>query len=210
MDDLTPRAEVDGKHVMDRAHELFLERWNKGFRVTANRLSVILTLEGYVYIAPRVLRACMDQWIEKITVKTDQADPTQAKDLLELAAHNSELLAMSRISLAERDIEAIHRGMSVNLDAAEAISEEICKRLPSIKIDSPADLASLVDTMAKLAETAARMRRAASDIIRHQADALDEDGNAVDGTIIPPNRAQPPAQVFSALADFERYAGIKR
>lgn len=182
MDDATPRPQPT-LHIAVRAEQLWKERRAKGYVTSARQMAEILVAEGYRRVEPKIIRVWVAGWQEAEGTAVEEDNDS----LPGMVALGSELVANAKIAIADVDLDALLNGMKIMLDTSNAISGEIITRLPKLKIETPGDVSSLVDTMNKLAEAAERMQRATDHIKNRKIDAVNQDGKQIEAEIVPPS-----------------------
>lgn len=186
MDDSTPpktmRETPEAPHIAVRGEQIWRARRDKGYNTSARQLAEILVAEGYRRVEPKIVRTWVAGWHEAEGTAIDEDN----ESLPGVLAMTTEIVANAKLAVANVDLEAIVNGMKIMLDTSNAISGEIITRLPKLKIETPGDISSLVDTMNKLSEAAERMQRATDHIKSRKADAT-SDGRAVQAEILPPD-----------------------
>lgn len=201
MDDSNPiLAPEPRKPIQDRAREIWKDRLGKGFRTSGKQLSALLIAEGYTRaVAPQTVRNWIALWMDEDGLLADDTN-----NPFGTVAQAVEIVAASRKSITEANIQAIHNGMLVLLDAAKSLGSALSKALVDMPLKSPAELQTLVTLMTQLSDAAERMSRATDYIEGRKIAARSEDGREIDGQIIEPEETYIPPHVRASMREFER------
>lgn len=213
MDDRVDPAEILGpnepaaKSIIDRAEEIWRERWKKGYSTSAKWLENALFQEGHGPLPPTpVIRAWITAWREGEGAEHDEMDTPFG-----VVAANVEVLAGARANISDGDIEKITGNMSKLIDVSNAVADALIENLKTFKAQTVSDIGALIGHMDS-ASTAALRIQAATDSMKSRRGnmATRADGSAVEGEIMQPEKAKTtpgellPSYAATALKAFEQ------